>query len=532
MASPEKGRGLLQIFRGLSLLVPAGWAWHAALRAESATELDHAVTMSIGPLWVATAVALTIRLGDALGLHMGARRSADGAGKPSKLAAIDVLTESGCAMAWLGAAAIALASWPSLTVVGLLGLCTVQVVAIWTMLRAGGRDPWRRASLSRRFIPSAATEGEPVIEELRFSNARIPIGFRLLAKDRLGRGWPTSRFAVEASDAGGEVVLEREVGPALRGEHRAELVEVWLQDVLGLCHSTHVHAGPAELTVLPRALPVEGMHKVLGTGGHDAAPDAEQRLPTEGTMRLREYQPGDDVRRIHWLRSLTAGQVDVRLPDEVPPDQPSVRLVLDTFLPALASSNERLACTSPDRLLDALVSVWLGVGRSLAEAGVRVTLVAAAARDGHVDPWRHRLTAGAAQSGGLEPALRLGARLDWQQALPVDALLTRERAVVVSFRLPAAAVGVDDPRWILVPPHMWAPLEDAPRFRHRSLLQYPLGSADNRRSRIRRERARRDRGIRDHAVFTMLTTPSEVHREGNFVARPAGRAHIRLEALS
>jgi len=30
----------------------------------------------------------------------------------------------------------------------------------------------------------------------------------------------------------------------------------------------------------------------------------------------------------------------------------------------------------------------------------------------------------------------------------------------------------------------------------------------------------------------MLTTPSEVHREGNFVARPAGRAHIRLEALS
>jgi hypothetical protein len=43
-----------------------------------------------------------------------------------------------------------------------------------------------------------------------------------------------------------------------------------------------------------------------------------------------------------------------------------------------------------------------------------------------------------------------------------------------------------------------------------------MGSADNRASRRRLERARRDRARKDHAAFT----------------RPAGRAGIRLEALS
>jgi hypothetical protein len=78
------------------------------------------------------------------------------------------------------------------------------------------------------------------------------------------------------------------------------------------------------------------------------------RMPTEGTFRIREYTPGDDTRRIHWVRSLQANQLVVRLPDEIPQAEPAVRLVLDNCL----AGTESLSCIAQDELLDGLVRVW------------------------------------------------------------------------------------------------------------------------------------------------------------------------------
>src|SRR5213075_1562985 len=103
-----------------------------------------------------------------------------------------------------------------------------------------------------------------------------------------------------------------------------------------------------------------------------------QRQPSEGVFRIRTYVPGDDTRRIHWVRSLQMNHLVMRLPDEVPPAEPAERLILDSEL----WGTESLSCRAPDELLDALVCVWLGIGKALSELGVRVTLVTAAAHDG------------------------------------------------------------------------------------------------------------------------------------------------------
>jgi uncharacterized protein (DUF58 family) len=516
-------RSPIQIFRIASLVVPEAIAWHVAFSAPHPTRLTEAVTWALGPLWLLTAGAIAIRAIDAL-----LRRRRGAGDDASLLDRIDVLTASGSAVAWTSAVAIVASvwiGWASLSVVGLMGMALLHMVVLWACLRAGGADPWRRASLSRRFVPEVVAEGAPVIEELCFSGARIPIGFRLFAAGSVGPRWPTSRYVIDDAAAGGEVRLQREVGPARRGDHRAEPLELWLQDVFGLCRSARVRAGEARLTVLPSLPAVEGARELLGEGGHDREPRAALRLPTEGTFRLREYAPGDDARRIHWVRSLAAREIVVRLPDELPPDQPAVRLVLDTYLPL----GEALTCAGPAALLDALVEVWLGVARALQEAGTRVTLVTAVHEGDKVEPLRSRLT-----PRGLDRALRLGARVRWQEALTVEGLLadgahprsspgaapSREPSIVVSYRLQPDTPGREASRWIVVPGLVWTRFDEPFPFKSPGRLPHPFGSPDNRWSRRRRERIRRARALRDHTTFIQLCGAAAPPREGAFVARP------------
>lgn len=513
--APTRRRRPLQLFRVASLALPSAAAWQIASTAVHRTQLDDAVAHTLGPLWLATTGGLLVR-----GVDLRVRR-----GVPW-LDAFDVLTASGASMAWTGAAAILGAvwlGWASLSVVGLFGLGTLHMVALWTLLRARGADPWRRASLERRFVPAAALEGDALTEELHLAAPRIPAGFRLFASGRVGPRWPISRYVVSDTDCGGDVVLQSDVGPALRGTYDAEPFDVWLEDVLGLCHSPRVRAGATRLVVLPRPAVLSDARPLLFLGGPSGEPRAAVRLPTDGCFRLREYQPGDDVRRIHWVRSLTARQIVVRLPDELPLDRPAVRLVLDTFHPRLVSS--RLSCTAPDDLLDALVRVWLSVGQALVDRGVRVTLVAALGTDGDL-----RSASSPMHRGAFALAAGLGARVGWQGAVPPSQQLTGAPSVVVSHRLPATDVE-SAARWVAVPGVVWA-VQPAPAARRVGcLLAHPPGSADNRRSRRRLERERLTREHVDGVAFRVLTAYSQARSAGNVLARPAGPGQIRLELL-
>src|SRR5690349_8509023 len=144
-----------------------------------------------------------------------------------------------------------------------------------------------------------------------------------------------------------------ELGIAPRGDHRVPPLFLWLGDVLGLTRTAVVERGAAQLSVLPRPSAVDGVRALLGPGRDGATSRQTQRQPSEGVFRIRTYVPGDDTRRIHWVRSLQMNQLVMRLPDEVPPAEPAVRLILDSEL----WGTESLSCRAPDELLDALVRV-------------------------------------------------------------------------------------------------------------------------------------------------------------------------------
>lgn len=503
-------------FRISALVVPSALAWYEALRDPHPSDLTDAVTHALGPLWVLLAGGLVLR---AIGAAARKRRDPS----VSILAELDVLSAGGSALAWLSAGSIMCAvwlGWASLAAVGLLGAALFHVVVVLALLATRGADPIHAASITRTFTPEILNEGDEVIEELRFDGVRIPIGFRLFVEGRVGPRWATSRHVLDASEAGGEVVIESDVGPAIRGEHTPEPLAVWLQDTFGICRSMRAYVTAPTLTVLPRPRETEKAAAPLGQGDGPRAPRRALSLPTEGLFQLREYQQGDDVRRIHWVRSLAARELIVRLPDEIPPDRPRVRLVLDTFFPEAFA----FSCDAPSELLDAMVGVWLAIGRTLAESGTRVTLVTTTPQGDAYAKVQSELT-----KRSLGPALRIGAKLTWQNRVPVDELLTDEATLVVS-RAMLARPQQGHVRWIAVVPGeqmtnvAWPTTSEA-------RLPHPMGSADNRWSRTREASNRVARLRTEHARALLLMHGVSRPLPGSFLARLDEGRTVRLEAM-
>jgi uncharacterized protein (DUF58 family) len=480
----------------------------------------HVVGVVLTLLWLVLAGALFVQFVFALRDNVRSRDAA------SPWDRIDVLTAGGAAMLWTGTGALAasaLTGWASLSVVGVLGVGTVYIAAVWCAIVAAGKRPWRDAVVTREVLPALATEGDTLREEIRLVDVAIPPGMRLFVLGRAHRHGALSRYVVDNKDAGGEVLLESELGPAPRGEHRAPPLALWLGDVLGLARTAVVHRGPCEFTVVPKQLAVDGAKVLLGAGGDDANSIQTKHMPTEGTFRIRDYAPGDDARRIHWVRSVQRDQLVVRLPDEIPPAEPAVRLILDNEL----FGTDTLTCRAPDDILDVLVRVWLGVGKALVDQGTRVTLVAAVDKAGTI----------AAVERALIPrttsvAARFGARIEWQASLPLCAIVAdrREKQIVISSR-PRRVPLVTQVGWVVVPEVAWGSHEPELPPEHAAKHDFPLGSPDNRRGRRARERVKAMMRWHDRALFSQVMCWIDWTRfSGDHVARPHGN-RVELEVI-
>lgn len=512
------------LFRIASLLVPSAIAWYVAYSAtwpstfvSDRDDVARVITHVLAPMWIVVASAFGLRLASVVG-----DPDRNGA---SVLERASVLTSTGVVLSWVSAGAVASAvwlGWASLAVLGMLGTAIFHILVFLAHVALRNGDPTKGATFERTFTPHVVSEGDEVVEEIRVKNARIPIGFRMFVSGRVGPRWATTRHVLESAESGAEIVLESEIGPAVRGEHEAEPLAVWVEDCFGLCRSPRTSVAATRLRVLPKpvALPKTPLVKDAGIGPR--APKPASRLPTEGNLALREYQQGDDARRIHWVRSLAARELIVRLPDEIPPDRPRVRLVLDTFFPEAAA----LECDAPGEALDALVRVWLAVGKELAEQGVHVTLVAALVRPdrpGEVDVVRQRMLP-------RTPARDLGARIAWQDRVSVDKLFTGEHTLVVSRGVTAPQPEDGSVRWILVFNELSEPPLPATAG---ARLPHPMGAPENRwtsRRRVADARAREwgDRAKAVSAMRTFVTPPPR----GSFAAILTSDGAVRVEEIA
>jgi len=208
----------------------------------------------------------------------------------------------------LGAVALAAAissGSTALAVVGLGFLLASALTWLWTWL---AEKPIRVTQVVR---PTLAVEGDRVriaVEAERSSG--IPLG-AVSVRATIGRlGERSTRLR---GHRGRLAVGEIDLGALPRGVHAIASTEVLCGDLLGLVTVTPpVACEPATVIVRPRLVDLEALFSDAGRIGGAGRRLLLRRAAGFDFHSVRDYEPGESLRRVHWPTSARRGQLMVK----------------------------------------------------------------------------------------------------------------------------------------------------------------------------------------------------------------------------
>lgn len=167
-----------------------------------------------------------------------------------------------------------------------------------------------RPEISRRISPSPVHEGDQVTVEVQMVASR---GARHLSLEDTVHGLGAVRFAAGATRPRQRLAARYEVYCRARGIYQVGPATVFVGDPFAFAEQ-RVAAGAADrLVVYPQVERLQGFPAVRGLD-----PAVQSTRPTfmprggEDFFTLREYQIGDDLRRVHWPSSAKRDQLMIR----------------------------------------------------------------------------------------------------------------------------------------------------------------------------------------------------------------------------
>ena len=175
-----------------------------------------------------------------------------------------------------------------------------------------------RVSALRQVRPPRVHAGGGSRVELSVRNLagrRSPV---LAAKDPFDGGRRWARFNLAPLDAGETARAAYRLPTEQRGLFALGPLQISLTDPFGLATSTATAAPQTSLTVYPR---IDVIRALPHSPGPD--PNASATHPTALSLSgddfyaLREYQAGDDIRRVHWPSTARLDELMIRQ-DELP----------------------------------------------------------------------------------------------------------------------------------------------------------------------------------------------------------------------
>jgi uncharacterized protein (DUF58 family) len=205
---------------------------------------------------------------------------------------------------------------------GIAAAVLLVVALAWAATRRTGLD------LARHLVPPrlhVGGEGRVVVEGT--TTMRTPL---LTLTDAFDDGRRAAHFVLPPRAPAAGVRATYRVPTNRRGRFTVGPLVASASDPLGLARRTTAVAGTTDLVVCPR------VHDVLpprpGGGGepavHDDGPRSPALEPLGEFLALREYQAGDDPRRVHWRSSARVGELLVRQDEAAAPGR--IAVVLDT----------------------------------------------------------------------------------------------------------------------------------------------------------------------------------------------------------
>jgi uncharacterized protein (DUF58 family) len=233
----------------------------------------------------------------------------------------------------------------------LVALPALVSALVW--LVAGGIHP------ERRIEPARCAAGAPVRVSVRLSGWPIRLGLdRLLdvaVEPGLGTAGSQSRPRTEAAPGAASLLI------AVRGDHQLPPVSITVGDPFGLARRSRTGGGDAQLLVVPLAPALE--RPLLGAHASGWGVRRRGADPGFGELdRVREYQAGDSLSRVHWAQTAKRGRLQTKEMRSAEGAGRSVLLLLDG---AVAAGDD----------FEVTVTAAAALARHFAEGRDPVTLV-------------------------------------------------------------------------------------------------------------------------------------------------------------
>ena len=247
-------------------------------------------------------------------------------------------------------------AWPGI-------FLAVAPLASWLLLlpaSISGRVERRVGSLRTNVGQTTLVELLPGARALSFGGV-----FRL--RDRLAPALGEAEWRVIPAGVGRwRRGLSYQVTPAWRGRHQLGPTEQSLGDGLGLARSLRTADNPVELVVRPRVEVLPSLRPASGQGALSDPVVRHNGLSGADDVLIREYETGDDVRRIHWRSTAHFGELMVRREERS--WDPRACVILD-------NRSHGYARRSPDVRLEWVVSAAASITLQLTRDGFAANLV-------------------------------------------------------------------------------------------------------------------------------------------------------------
>jgi uncharacterized protein (DUF58 family) len=195
-------------------------------------------------------------------------------------------------------------------VVGIAALALLTASVLWLRFRQ-----LPDLAISRRVRPDRLHVGSEGRIDLLVENLGTRATPLLAATDWFDEGRRAARFLVPPLAAGATARAAYRIPTRRRGRYRVGPLRVAVSDPFGLARRATSGAGEAELVVRPR------VHEIVAPVALGSRVTAESDAPSARSvvsdlgsdfLTLRDYELGDDLRRVHWRSTARTGELMIR----------------------------------------------------------------------------------------------------------------------------------------------------------------------------------------------------------------------------
>jgi uncharacterized protein (DUF58 family) len=259
-----------------------------------------------------------------------------------------------------------------LTILGIITLSLLLLAWLWVRSRT------RVVRVGRTIRPTRVHVGGDARVDLEVDDPGSAESSQLLLTDVFDGGRRAARFLVPALKSGQRARAAYRVPTNQRGRYALGPITLTVTDPFGLARRNWAVGAADEVTICPR---VHELRPPPGAPGRlrSASPFAVRfhapAVDGEEFLTLREYEVGDDLRRIHWRSTARTGELVVR--EDEAQWQPRAVVLLDTRPDAHDEASFEAAVEATASVVARLVRSVLPVevittdGRSLGVTGTR-----------------------------------------------------------------------------------------------------------------------------------------------------------------